>query len=240
MNQIKSIEFKVGTNTYRIETGELALQANGSVKINVGDTVVMASAVASKDPREGIDFFPLMVDYEEKMYSIGKIPGSYYRREAKPPESAILTSRLIDRPIRPLFQDGYRNDVQIVATLLSSDQNTQADVIAVNAASAALALSDIPFLGPIGAVRIGRINNKWVIDPTYEQLQESSLDLVVAGTEDAILMVEAGVNMLNEEMLLSAITLGHDEIKKIVAAINDLAKQAGKAKQQEGDRKSVV
>lgn len=234
MNQIKSIEFKVGTNTYRIETGELALQANGSVKINVGDTVVMASAVASKDPREGIDFFPLMVDYEEKMYSIGKIPGSYYRREAKPPESAILTSRLIDRPIRPLFQDGYRNDVQIVATLLSSDQNTQADVIAVNAASAALALSDIPFLGPIGAVRIGRINNKWVIDPTYEQLQESSLDLVVAGTEDAILMVEAGVNMLNEEMLLSAITLGHDEIKKIVAAINDLAKQAGKAKQQEG------
>lgn len=235
MSNVKHIEFKVGTNTYRIETGELALLASGSVKINVGDTAVLVSATASKKPREGIDFFPLMVDYEEKMYAIGKIPGSYQRRESRPPESAILTSRLIDRPIRPLFPDGYRNDVQVVATLLSSDQSTQADVIAVNGASAALAISDIPFENPVGAVRIGWINNKWVIDPTYEQTNESALDLVVAGTENAILMVEAGANMLNEEMMLSAIELGHKEIKKIVASINKLRAQVGKPKQKEGD-----
>lgn len=235
MSNVKHIEFKVGTNTYRIETGELALLASGSVKINVGDTAVLVAATASKKPREGIDFFPLMVDYEEKMYAIGKIPGSYQRRESRPPESAILTSRLIDRPIRPLFPDGYRNDVQIVATLVSSDQSTQADVIAVNGASAALAISDIPFENPVGAVRIGWINNKWVIDPTYEQTTESALDLVVAGTEDAILMVEAGANMLNEEMMLSAIELGHKEIKKIVASINKLRAQVGKPKQKEGD-----
>lgn len=234
MNQPKHIEFKVGNNTYRIETGELALQASGSVKISVGDTVVLVAATSSREPREGIDFFPLMVDYEEKMYSVGKIPGSYHRRESKPPESSILTSRLIDRPIRPLFPDGYRNDVQVVATLLSSDQNTQADIVAVNGASAALSLSNIPFLGPIGAVRVGRVNNKWVLDPTYEELQNSSLDLVVAGTDDAILMVEAGVNMLNEEMLLSAIEFGHEEVKKIVASINQLVKEAGKEKQKEG------
>jgi polyribonucleotide nucleotidyltransferase len=235
MSNVKHIEFKVGTNTYRIETGELALLASGSVKINVGDTAVLVAATASKKPREGIDFFPLMVDYEEKMYAIGKIPGSYQRRESRPPESAILTSRLIDRPIRPLFPDGYRNDVQIVATLVSSDQSTQADVIAVNGASAALAISDIPFENPIGAVRIGWINNKWVIDPTYEQTTQSALDLVVAGTENAILMVEAGANMLNEEMMLSAIELGHKEIKKIVASINKLRALAGKPKQKEGE-----
>ncbi|MFN8575644.1 MAG: polyribonucleotide nucleotidyltransferase [Candidatus Sericytochromatia bacterium] len=235
MSNLKHIEFKVGTNTYRIETGELALLASGSVKINVGDTAVLVTATASQKPREGIDFFPLMVDYEEKMYAIGKIPGSYQRRESRPPESAILTSRLIDRPIRPLFPDGYRNDVQIVATLVSSDQSTQADVIAVNGASAALAISDIPFENPVGAVRIGWINNKWVIDPTYEQTNQSALDLVVAGTENAILMVEAGANMLNEEMMLSAIELGHKEIKKIVASINKLRQQVGKPKQKEGE-----
>jgi polyribonucleotide nucleotidyltransferase len=234
MSKVKHVEFKVGTNTYRIETGELALQAGGSVKINVGDTMVLVAATSSKKPREGIDFFPLMVDFEEKMYAIGKFPGSYFRRESRPPESAILTSRLIDRPIRPLFPEGYRNDVQVVATLISSDQNIQADIIAVNGASAALALSDIPFLGPIGAVRIGWINNKWVIDPTYEQLGESSLDLVVAGTDDAILMVEAGANMLNEEMMLSAIEQGHKEIKKIVANIKKFAEKVGKEKQQAG------
>jgi polyribonucleotide nucleotidyltransferase len=234
MSKAKHVEFKVGTNTYRIETGELALQASGAVKIQVGDTMVLVSATSSKKPREGIDFFPLMVDYEEKMYAVGKIPGSYFRRESRPPESAILTSRLIDRPIRPLFPDGYRNDVQVVATLVSSDQSIQADIIAVNGASAALALSDIPFMGPIGAVRIGWINNKWVIDPTYEQLGTSELDLVVAGTDDAILMVEAGANMLNEEMMLSAIEQGHKEIKKIVSNIRKLAEKYGKPKQQEG------
>lgn len=234
MSEIKHAEFKVGGNTYRIETGELALLANGSVKISVNDTVILVAATASASPREGIDFFPLMVDFEEKMYAIGKIPGSFQRREARQPESAVLTSRLIDRPIRPLFPDGYRNDVQVVASLISSDQSTQADVIAVNGASAALALSDIPFHGPIGAVRVGWINNKWVIDPTYEQLEESALDLVVAGTDDAILMVEAGSNMLNEEMMLNAIEVGHKEIKKIVNAIKKLAKDAGKTKQKEG------
>ncbi len=237
MDKVKHVEFKVGTNTYVIETGELALQASGAVKIAVGDTIVLVSATSSKSPREGIDFFPLMVDFEEKMYAVGKIPGSYHRRESRPPESAVLTSRLIDRPIRPLFPDGYRNDVQVIATLVSSDQITQADIIAINGASAALALSDIPFMGPIGAVRIGRINNKWVVDPTYEQLEESTLDLVVAGTDDAILMVESGANMLNEEMMLSAIEHGHKEIKKIVTTIKKFADKHGKPKQKEGDYK---
>ena len=209
MNQIKTTEFKIGSNTYKMETGELALQANCAVKVTVGETVVLAVATASSSPREGIDFFPLMVDYEEKMYSIGKIPGSFQRREARPPESATLTSRLIDRPLRPLFPDGYRNDVQVITYLLSSDQSHQADVVAINAASAALSLSDIPFHGPIGAVRIGFINKKWIIDPSYEQLEESELDLVVAGTDDGILMVEAGANILNEEMMITAIELGH-------------------------------
>lgn len=233
MNQIKTTEFKVGSNTYKMETGELALQANCAVKVTVGETVVLAVATASSSPREGIDFFPLMVDYEEKMYSIGKIPGSFQRREARPPESATLTSRLIDRPLRPLFPDGYRNDVQVITYLLSSDQSHQADVVAINAASAALSLSDIPFHGPIGAVRVGFINKKWVIDPSYEQLEESELDLVVAGTDDGILMVEAGANILNEEMMITAIELGHKEIKKIVASINKFAKDAGKEKQKE-------
>jgi len=235
MSKVKHVEFKIGTNTYVIETGELALQAGGSVKIQVGDTVVLVAASSSKKPRPGIDFFPLMVDYEEKMYAVGKIPGSYHRRESRPPESAILTSRLIDRPIRPLFPEGYRNDVQVVATLVSSDQSTQADIIAVNGASAALALSDVPFMGPIGAVRIGWLNNKWVVDPTYEQTAESSLDLVVAGTDDAILMVEAGSNMLNEEMMLSAIEFGHKEIKKIVTNIKKFAEKYGKPKQKQGE-----
>lgn len=234
MSKIKHTEFKVGTRTYLIETGELALQANAAVKISVGDTAVLVAATCTKDPREGVDFFPLMVDYEEKMYAVGKIPGSYQRRESRPPESAILTSRLIDRPLRPLFPDGYRNDVQVVATLVSSDQVTQADVIAVNGASAALAISDIPFHGPIGAVRIGRINNKWVVDPTYEQLGESELDLVIAGTDDAILMVESEANILNEEMMLSAIEHGHKEVKKIVNAIRKFAEKVGKPKQREG------
>ncbi|RYY00715.1 polyribonucleotide nucleotidyltransferase [bacterium] len=234
MSNVKNIEFKVGSNTYKIETGELALQANGAVQISVGETIVLVAATASKKPREGIDFFPLMVDYEEKMYAIGKIPGSYQRRESRPPESAILTSRLIDRPIRPLFPDGYRNDVQVIATLVSSDQSTQADVIAINGASAALALSDIPFNHPVGAVRMGWLNNKWVIDPTYEETTASSLDLVIAGTEDGILMVEAGSNMLNEEMMLSAIEIGHKEIKKIVASIKKFVEMAGKPKQTEG------
>lgn len=234
MSKVKHVEFKVGTNTYRIETGEMALQANGAVKISVGDTMVLVAATSAKTPREGVDFFPLMVEYEEKMYAIGKFPGSYFRRESRPPESAILTSRLIDRPIRPLFPDGFRNDVQIIATLVSSDQSIQADIIAINGASAALALSDIPFMGPVGAVRVGWINNKWVIDPTYEQLAVSSLDLVVAGTDDAILMVEAGANMLNEEMMLSAIEHGHKEIKKIVNNIKKFAEKIGKAKQQVG------
>jgi len=240
MNKVKRSEFKVGTQTYFIETGEMALLANGSVTIGVGDTMLLVAATSSKEPREGIDFFPLMVDYEEKMYSIGKIPANYIKREGRPPESAILTSRLIDRPIRPLFPEGYRNDVQVVATLLSSDQSVQADIIAINGASAALAISDIPFLGPIGAVRVGRINNKWVVNPTYEQLDESELDLVIAGTDDAIMMVEAGVNMLNEEMMLTALEYGHKEIKKIVKEIKKLAKEVGKPKQTEENYKPFI
>jgi len=231
MSEPKRLEFKVGKNTYVIETGEIAKQANGSVMISVGECMLIVTATASKEARNNIDFFPLVVDYEEKMYSIGKIPGNYGRREAKPAESSTLTSRLIDRPIRPMFPEGYFNEVQIIATLLSGDQTTLTDIIAINGASAALAISDIPFLEPIGAVRVGRINNKWVLDPTYEQLQETDLDLVIVGTDDKILMIEAGVNMLNEEMLLSAISFGHKEIKNIVKNISDFVKEVGKPKQ---------
>jgi len=231
MNEPKRLEFKVGKNTYVVETGEVARQANGAVMISVGECMLIVTATASKEPRANIDFFPLVVDYEEKMYSIGKIPGNYGRREAKPAESSVLTSRLIDRPIRPMFPEGYFNEVQIIATLLSSDQITLTDVVAINGASVALSISDIPFSEPIGAVRVGRINNKWVIDPTYEQLQETELDLVIVGTDDKILMIEAGVNMLNEEMLLSAITFGHKEIKNIVKSIKEFVSEVGKPKQ---------
>jgi polyribonucleotide nucleotidyltransferase len=217
-----------------IETGELAKQANGSALVRYGDqNVVLCAVTASEKPREGIDFFPLTCDFEEKMYAAGKIPGGYIKREGRPPEHAVLSSRQIDRPIRPLFPDGFRNDVQVVATVLSIDPELDADVLGVCAAGAALAVSDIPFDKTVAAVRVGRDENgEYICNPTLSQYESGGMDIVIAGTADAVMMVEGGGNEISEEDFLGAVEFAHDNIKKIVAAINELAKKAGKAKRE--------
>lgn len=220
----KSLE--VGGRTLTVETGRLAKQASGAVLVQYGDTSVLATATGSKEPREGIDFFPLTVDYEERLYAVGKIPGGFIKREGRPSEKAILSSRLIDRPIRPLFPKGYRNDVHIVTTILSVDQDNAPDIAAINGASLALHISHIPFLGPIGAVVVGLIDNEFIINPTVEQAQKSQLHLVVAGTKDAVMMVEAGANEIPEDMILEAIMTGHEEIKKIVDFMESFREEA--------------
>ena len=215
-----------------IETGKLAKQAGGAVLVRYGDTAVIVAATASAEPREGIDFFPLTVDYEERLYSVGKIPGGFIKREGRPSEAAILAGRLIDRPIRPLFAEGYRNDVQVVATVLSVDQNNPPDIPAMIGASCALSISDIPFNGPIGGVRIGRIDGSLIVNPTVEEQDKSELNLVVAGTRDAVLMVEAGASQLSEEVILEAITYGHEIIKELVAFQDTIAAKVGKEKRE--------
>lgn len=215
-----------------IESGKLAKQAGGAVLVRYGDTAVIVTATASAEPREGIDFFPLTVDYEERLYSVGKIPGGFIKREGRPSESAILSGRLIDRPIRPLFAEGYRNDVQVVATVLSVDQDNPPDIAAMIGASCALSVSDIPFNGPIGGVRIGRIDGKLIVNPTVAEQEKSELNLVVAGTRDAVLMVEAGANQLSEEVVLEAIIYGHDIIKEIVKFQDEIVAQIGKPKRE--------
>jgi polyribonucleotide nucleotidyltransferase len=217
-----------------IETGELAKQANGSALVRYGDqNVVLCAVTASEKPREGIDFFPLTCDFEEKMYAAGKIPGGYIKREGRPPEHAVLSSRQIDRPIRPLFPDGFRNDVQVVATVLSIDPELDADVLGVCAAGAALAVSDIPFDKTVAAVRVGRDENgNYICNPTLPQYETGGMDIVIAGTADAVMMVEGGGNEISEEDFLGAVEFAHENIKKIVAAINELAKKAGKAKRE--------
>jgi polyribonucleotide nucleotidyltransferase len=209
-------EMELGSRPLIIESGKLAKQANGAVLVRYGDTAVLVTATASAEPREGIDFFPLTVDYEERLYSVGKIPGGFIKREGRPSESAILSGRLIDRPIRPLFAEGFRNDVQVVATVLSVDQNNPPDIPAMIGASCALCTSDIPFNGPIGGVRVGRIDGQLIINPTVDEQEQSELNLVVAGTKDAVIMVEAGANELPEEVILEAITFGHDVIRTII------------------------
>ena len=191
-------EAEIGGQAFSMEAGKLAEQADGAVIVRYGDTVVLATAVAAKEPREGADFFPLTVDYEERMYAAGKIPGGFIKRESRPSEAAILAMRLTDRPIRPLFPKGYYNDVQVVLTVLSTDQENDPDILALNGASAALSISHIPFMGPVGAVRVGRIDGEFVTNPTNSQLDESELDLVVAGTREAVMMVEAGAKILPE------------------------------------------
>lgn len=210
----------VGGREMTIETGRLAKQAGGSVVVRYGDTVVLVTATRSDEPREGTDFFPLTVDYEERLYAVGKIPGGFIKREGRPSEKAILSARLIDRPIRPLFPKGYRNDVHVVATVLSVDQDNPQDVIAVIGASAALTVSDIPFQGPIGAVVVGRVDGKFIINPTLAQAEASDMHLTVAGTKDAVIMVEAGAREVPEEIILDGIMYGHEEIKKIVDFIS--------------------
>ncbi len=230
----ESVSLEIGGRTMIIETGELAKQANGSALVRYGDqNVVLCAVTASEKPREGIDFFPLTCDFEEKMYAAGKIPGGYIKREGRPPEHAVLSSRQIDRPIRPLFPDGFRNDVQVVATVLSIDPELDADVLGVCAAGAALAVSDIPFEKTVAAVRVGRDESgAYICNPTLPQCASGGMDIVIAGTADAVMMVEGGGNEISEEDFLGAVEFAHDQIKKIVAAIVKLAKKAGKEKRE--------
>src|SRR5690348_9300103 len=225
-------EAVIGGRVMSIETGRVAEQASGAVLVRYGDTVILATVVGSDEPREGIDFFPLTVDVEERMYAAGKIPGGFIKREGRASEHAILACRLADRPIRPLFPKGYRNDVQVVITVLSADMEQDSDVLGIVAASAALSLSEIPFAGPVGAVRVGYINDQIVINPPESELGESRLDLVVAGTADAVVMVEAGVKELPEETVIEAIRKGHETIQEILRIQHELVKKAGKPKQQ--------
>ena len=213
-----------------ITTGKVAEQANGACIVQYGDTVILVTATASKKPREGIDFFPLSVDYEEKLYSVGKIPGGFIKREGRASEKAILTARLIDRPIRPLFPNGFRNDVQVIATVLSVDQDNSPEIASMIGSSIALSISDIPFSGPIGAVNVGLIDGKFIVNPNSEERETSQLDLTVAGTKDAIMMVEAGANVVAEETILEAIFFAHDEIKRICDFIEGITKEVGKDK----------
>ena len=215
-----------------IENGQLAKQANGAVLVRYGDTVVLVTATASAEPREGVDFFPLTVDYEEKMYAAGKIPGGFIKREGRPSSDAILCARLIDRPIRPLFPKGFRNDVQIVATVLSVEQDNAPELAAMIGASCALTVSDIPFMGPIAGVRVGRVNDEFVINPTEEQRKVSTLNLTVAGSHDAVMMVEAGANELPEDVILDAILFGHEEIKRLVEFQQGIQADCGKEKSE--------
>lgn len=223
---------ELGGRSFVVETGKMAKQANGAALVRYGDTVVLVTATASLEPREGVDFFPLTVDYEEKMYSVGKIPGGFIKREGRPAESGILHSRLIDRPIRPLFPEGYRNDVQIVATVLSVDQDNPPEIAGMIGASCALSISDIPFMGPIAGVRVGRVDGQFVINPTVAQMEKSDLNLTVAGSHDAVMMVEAGAKELPEDVVLDAILFGHQEIKRMVEFQNDMVAQCGKEKRQ--------
>ena len=213
-----------------LETGRIAKQADGAIWATYGDTVVLATAVASQNAKPGVDFLPLTVDYQERTYAAGKIPGGYFKREGRPSEREVLTSRLIDRPLRPLFPEGYYFETQVIASVLSADKTGVSDVIGIIAASAALAVSSIPFNGPIAGVKIGRVNGQLVVNPDLETLETSDLHLVVAGTADAVMMVEAGANELPEATMLEAIELAHSEIKKIVAKIEELRKLAGKPK----------
>src|SRR5213593_4082597 len=201
-----------------LETGKLAKQADGAVAVRVGGTMVLATCVAAKSAKESQDFFPLTVEYRERAYAGGRIPGGYFKREGAPVEKETLTCRLIDRPIRPLFPDGFRNEVQVICLVISGDQENDPDVLAVNGASAALCLSGIPFDGPIGAVRVGFVDGQFIANPTTSQQASSSLELVVAGTEDAILMVESGANEVSEETLLDALAFGHRECQRLARA----------------------
>lgn len=223
---------ELGGRPLTIETGKIAKQANGSVLIRYGETAVVVAVTGTDTPREGVDFFPLTVDFEEKMYAVGKIPGGFLRREGRPPETAILTSRLIDRPIRPMFPDGYHNDVQIVAMAVSVDPDNAPDIPAMIGASCALSISDIPFEGPIAGVRVGRVDGKFIINPTLEQAAVSEMNVAVAGTKEAILMVEAGAKEVFEQVMLDAILFGHEEIKKLVAFQEQIQAEVGKPKME--------
>ncbi len=229
---VKTKTFKIGEQEITFETGRLAQSAGGSILLTTGETSVFVVATGSDSPREGIDFFPLICDFEEKMYSVGRLPGGYLKREGRPSERAILTCRLMDRPIRPLWPDGYRNDVQVVANPMSSDGQTQTDVLAILGASMALVLSGLPFGGPLGAVRVGRIDGEFVLNPTFEQSDNSDLDLVVSGTADSIMMVEAGSNFVSEDDMIAALDYAHKHIKEQVKVQLEFRDECGVVAQE--------
>src|SRR5450631_2134660 len=229
MKQDVTVEL-AGGKRLTFETGRMAKQASGAALVTVGDTVVLGTAVASPDPREGIDFFPLTVDYREYAYAGGRIPGGFIKREGRPSEKEILTCRQIDRPIRPLFPDGFRNETQVIALVFSADKENDPDVVGINAAAAALALSDIPFSATVGAVRVGRVDGEFVINPTYTERAATTVNIMVVGHKDGIVMIESGAKEETEEVILAAIEFAHTEIKKIVAAIDELVAKAGKPK----------
>lgn len=230
--QGKTFTMELAGKTLTIETGKYCEQAGGSVFVRMGDAVVMVNATVAKQPRDGVDFLPLSIEFEEKMYSVGKIPGGYIKREGRPSEKAILCSRLIDRPLRPLFPKGFYNDIQVIATVLSMDPDVQPEILGMIGSSAALAISEAPFAGPTGAVAVGMVDGRYIINPTLEERHKSKLNLTVAGTKDAVMMVEAGANELSEKEMLDAILLAHEEIKRIVAFIEVIAVECGKPKME--------
>src|SRR3954465_10355410 len=223
-------EVTINNKPLRFETGKLAKQAHGAVIMQYGDTMVLVTACHAASPREGIDFLPLTVDYREYTYASGRIPGGFFKREGKPPEKEVLTSRLIDRPLRPLFAEGWRYETQIIAMLLSADTENDGDVLAISGASAALALSEIPLEKTIAGVRVGMVNGSYVINPSHDERKQSSLDLIVAGSKDGIVMVEAGAKEVSEPDVVGALEAAHAAIKQIVAAIEELKTAVGKKK----------
>src|SRR5246127_5416950 len=228
MFNIHREELDWGGRRLVLETGKVARQADGAVFASYGETTVMATVVAAKKPKEGIDFMPLTCNYQEKFFAAGRIPGGYFKREGRPTERETLVSRLMDRPIRPLFADGWRCDTQVIATCMSHDQENDPDILAMVAASAALTLSGAPFMGPVGAARVGFINNEYVLNPQIDEMTESHLDLVVAGTQDAVMMVESEAKELSEDVMLGAVMFGHRHFQPVIEAIIKLAEKAAK------------
>src|SRR5436309_13500896 len=228
MFDIHRVELEWGGRKLVLETGKIARQADGAVVASYGESKVLATVVAAKEPREGIDFLPLTVDYQEKFYAAGRIPGGYFKREGRTTEKETLVSRLIDRPVRPLFAEGWRNETQVIVTTLSHDLENDPDILAMIAASAALTLSGAPFMGPIGAARVGFVNDEYVLNPLLDEMTESQLDLVVAGTQDAVLMVGSEAKELSEEIMLGAVMFGHRHFQPVIQAIIQLAEKAAK------------
>src|SRR3954468_20342980 len=231
---IQRVSCEMGGKTLTIETGKLAKQADGSVFVSYGDTRVLVTVCSKTEPKAGIDFFPLTVEFAEKFYAAGKIPGSFHKREGRPTQEATLSARMIDRPIRPLFPEGYFYDTQVVASVLSVDLEADVDVAAAVGASAALHISDIPFSGPTAACRMGRIDGKYIVNPTWTQVEsgETDMEILIAGTKNAIMMVEGGAREIPEDQVLEAIIRGHQEIKKVTAIVDELRKLCGKPKRE--------
>src|SRR6185295_472038 len=228
MFNVQKESFEWGGRTLTLETGKVARQADGSVLATYGETVVLATVVGAASPREGVDFFPLTVNYQERYYAAGKIPGGYFKRERAPTERETLISRLIDRPIRPLFADGYRNETQVTVQVLSHDMENDPDVVGLVAASAALTISGVPFMGPLGAARVGYIDGEYRLNPPLDEMPNSKLDLVVAGTHDAVMMVESEAQELSEAVMLGAVMFGHKEMQTVIDGIIRLAEKSAK------------